>query len=204
MMTTTYYHLLLGDCVVRMTELEATSFDAVTCDPPYGLVFMAKSWDKLDSGGNDTGAAQEAWHVRWLTLVFGLLKPGGLVKAYGGSRTFHRLAAAMDTVGFQDVHLEAHGYSSGFPKSLDVGRAIDKVLGKERVIVGYKRGVKGATGTGHERAMPGKAVGIKQVMVMVPVTAPASPEAILWDGWGTALKPAWEAIVVGRKPGGTP
>jgi len=106
----------------------------------------------------------------------------------------------MEEVGFVDITLEAWGYGSGFPKSHNVSVAIDKMKGLERKVVGSKRGVRGADGTGHENAMPGKAVGVKQVAVDVPVTAPASPEAEAWEGWGTALKPAWEPVVVGRKP----
>ena len=90
--------------------------------------------------------------------------------------------------------------NSGFPKSHHVGKGVDRSLGLERKIVGYKRGVRGADGTGHEKAMPGKATGVKQVACDVPVTAPASPQAALWEEWGTALKPAWEPVLVGRKP----
>lgn len=146
--------------------------------------------------------AIEEWHVRWLTEAYRILEPGGMIKAFSGTRTFHRLASAMEQVGFEVMPPEAWGYGSGFPKSHNVSVAVDKMKGLERKVVGTKRGVKGADGTGHEKAMPGKAVGIKQVACDVPVTAPASPEAEAWEGWGTALKPAWEPAVVGRKPVG--
>jgi site-specific DNA-methyltransferase (adenine-specific) len=262
-----HLRLLLGDCVERMALMPEGSVAAVVCDPPYGLEFMGKEWDKIDwqagggfskpglgdrptawpsfssgtpnptcsvcggrlrgaskcacpspewkvkgdavgSSARDHGAsvvarqmrAQQEWHLRWLAEAYRVLEAGGAVKAFGGTRTFHRLGAAMEEAGFVDVGVEAWGYSSGFPKSLDVSKAIDKSKGLERRVVGTKRGVRGADGTGHEKAMPGKAVGVKQVSCDVPVTAPASPEAELWDGWGTALKPAWEPVLVGRKP----
>jgi len=253
--------LFHGDCVDRMAQMPEGSLDAVVCDPPYGLEFMGRTWDKLDwqAGGGfsgpgigdrqtawpsfgasspfgtanptcavcggrlrgvkkcacekpdwkvkgqaaekqQSGQMQQAWHARWVAEAYRVLAPGGVLKAFGGSRTSHRLAAAMEQVGFVEVGLEAWGYGSGFPKSHNVSVAIDKMKGLERKVVGSKRGVRGADGTGHEKAMPGKAVGVKQVSVEVPLTAAASPEAEAWEGWGTALKPAWEPVVVGRKP----
>lgn len=153
------------------------------------------AWDDLG-----TAAKMQVSHAIWLSEVFRVLAPGGVIKAFSGSRTAHRLGAAMEDAGFVDIKLESWAYSSGFPKSHHVGRGVDRQLGLERKIVGYKRGVRGADGTGHEKAMPGKATGVKQVACDVPVTAPASPEAALWEEWGTALKPAWEPVVVGRKP----
>ena len=146
------------------------------------------------------GARVAAWHVDWLEAAYRVLVPGGTIKAFSGSRTYHRLGQAMEIVGFADVTLEAWGYGSGFPKSLDVSKAIDKSMGAVRTVVGQKRGVRGADGTGLERQMPAKVVGTKQVGIDIAVTAPASPEALAWDGWGTALKPAWEPVLIGRKP----
>jgi site-specific DNA-methyltransferase (adenine-specific) len=91
-------------------------------------------------------------------------------------------------------------YGSGFPKSHDISKAIDKEAGAEREVVGVKRGVRGADGTGHESAMPGKATGVRQVGIDVPVTAPATDAARQWNGWGTALKPAYEPITLAMKP----
>jgi site-specific DNA-methyltransferase (adenine-specific) len=156
-------------------------------------------FDDLDQRLRDR-LLYQTWCETWLRECHRVLVPGGVIKVFGGTRMHHRIGAAMEAVGFLDVGLEAWNYASGFPKSLDVGKAIDKLKGVERKVVGTKRGVRGADGTGHESAMPGKAVGVKQVAVDVPVTAPATPEAEAWDGWGTALKPAWEPVLVGRKP----
>lgn len=155
--------------------------------------------DRKVSPGS-VGLKMQDSHEMWLREVFRVLQPGGFIKAFSGSRTQHRLGAAMEAAGFVDVSIESWSYSSGFPKSLDAGKAIDSHKGLTRPVIGHKRGVKGAEGTGHEKAMPGKAVGVKQVACLVPVTAPASPEAAAFEGWGTALKPAWEPVIVGRKP----
>lgn len=131
--------------------------------------------------------AQQDWHKAWLAEAYRVLAPGGLIKAFGGSRTFHRLAAAMGSVGFVEVEVEAWGYASGFPKSHNIAIAVDKQAGmmghrgKRIVVAGYEHG--------HQEV--GRAM---------PKHEPVSPEALLWDGWGTALKPAWEPVVVGRKP----
>lgn len=158
------------------------------------------------------------WHEGWLAEVYRVLEPGGVVKAFGGSRVFHRLASAMESAGFEGVgvEMEAWNYASGFPKSHDVSKKLDKMAGVERDIIGYKRGVGGENlndivrGVGVVRTHndPGGkglgacGVGAKQVPIDVPITAPASLDASRWQGWGTALKPAWEPVVVGRKPVG--
>ena len=220
-----------GDCVEVLKSYTERSVGAVICDPPYGLEFMGKDWDRLTRSlmlspseadikrkeryGNslvgrlsnlpDFGAlskvARESqeWHREWFVEALRVLRPGGVIKAFSATRTFHRMAAAMADAGFTEIGLEAWTYGSGFPKSLNVSVAIDKAAGAERLVIGTKRGTGADPSTGR-KDMPGKAVGVKQVAVDVPITAPATPEAKAWDGWGTALKPAWEPVVVGRKP----
>jgi DNA methylase len=112
-----------GDCVERMAELPDSSVDAVVCDPPYGISFMQtkeRTWDDLGKG-----AAQREWHVIWLTQAMRVLKEGGLIYAFSGSRTQHHLAAAMEKVGFLDLSVRVWCYSTGFPKNLDVSKGID-------------------------------------------------------------------------------
>ena len=150
--------LLNGDCVKKMESMDSESIDSIICDPPYGLRFMAKNWDDMGDG-----ASQRKWHDGWLKEAFRVLKSGGVIKAFSGTRTFHHLLQAMDTVGFTEIKLEAWTYGSGFPKSLNIGKNIDKITGFD-------------------------------------ATAPASKEAEQWSSWGTALKPSWEPICVGRKP----
>ena len=181
-----------GDCVEVMRTFGEGSIDSIVCDPPYGLEFMGNSWDspkEMMSGqlvlegvrhgssgsekvGKRNGSAGpyayggthsrgyaatdngllRQWNANWLQEALRVLQPGGIIKAFSGTRTLHCLAGAMEDVGFQNISLEAWAYGSGFPKSLNIGKALD---------------------------------------------APASQK---WEGWGTALKPAWEPVVVGYKP----
>ncbi|AMS02143.1 methyltransferase [Mycobacterium phage Xeno] len=230
----TLYH---GDCLHVLAELPDRSVDAVVCDPPYGLEFMGKEWDapwrktsashararerraaELDdpvkgkyirAGVNayEAGKPFQQWCAQWAAECLRVLKPGGHLLAFGGSRTWHRLAAAIEDAGFEVRDSIAWLYGSGFPKSLDVSKAIDKAAGAEREVVGPKRYPDGKTHieawpggeNGHEGwqrpgAPKGEARGARNL------TAPATSDAAKWQGWGTALKPAFEPIVVARKP----
>jgi site-specific DNA-methyltransferase (adenine-specific) len=142
---------------------------------------MGKSWDASGIAYN-----QELWKE-----CLRVLKPGGHLLSFGGSRTYHRMACAIEDAGFEIRDQIMWLYGSGFPKSLDVSKAIDKAAGAEREVVGK------ATGGGFSA----KTVGTVGHGVGAPdITAPATPEAQRWQGWGTALKPAHEPIVVARKP----
>lgn len=191
--------LRLGDCVESMKDIPSDSVDLVLCDPPYGLRFMAKGWDDLG-----VGAQQEAWHIRWLEEAMRVLKSGGAIVAFGGTRTFHRLNRAMSAVGLTYEPVRAWVYGSGFPKSHNVSLAIDKSLGREaeRAVVrtyeahGTSRQVAGAGGHRGKGRITGDE-SFKETKIKY--TKAASVEAEKWEGWGSALKPAWEAICVGRK-----
>jgi DNA modification methylase len=189
--------VFLGDCRDVLKTLPDNSVDSVVTDPPYELGFMGKKWD--NSGiAYDVTVWQECLRV---------LKPGGHILAFGGSRTWHRLAVAVEDAGFELRDSIAWLYGSGFPKSLDVSKAIDKNLGAERGKIrvdasevrnpkatgGGRDGVEGATRPWIEKALE---VGFHEK----DSDTPASPEAQKWEGWGTALKPAFEPVVVGRKP----
>lgn len=186
--------IVLGDCVEVMADMPVESVDAIVCDPPYGLSFMGKEFNTLGEG-----AKQQEWHARWLREAFNVLKAGGVIKAFGGTRTFHRLAAAMEECGFERIHLEAWTYASGFPKSHNIGKAIDKSLGKNRKVVGSR---KSAFGDAQEsETNDGRNLWSKPSTKVIPLTGePESDQAKKWDGWGTALKPAWEPVCVGYKP----
>lgn len=211
--------LLLGDCVVRMGQLPEGSIDIVCCDPPYGLEFMGQKWDRLEgtvthdpasiggyqdgSGGNAYSRSRirygtspgemGAWHLKWLEAAHRILRPGGVLKAFSSTRTYHRLAVAMEIAGFTDIRLEAWGYGSGFPKSLNVSKALDRLAGVERPVLGVNPNHRPESGVHYEGVYAGGNTGAAEV------TGPASEEAKLWAGWGTALKPAWEPVLVGRK-----
>ena len=177
-----------GDCIEVMRGIEENSVDAIVTDPPYGIGFMNSQWDAAVPGED------------WARECLRVLKPGGALIAFAATRTIHRLTVAVEDAGFEIRDQIGWVQWQGFPKSLDASKAIDALHGAEREVVGTKRGVRGADGTGHESAMPGKATGVKQVSCDVPITAPATPDAQRFDGYGTALKPAFEPAVLARKP----
>lgn len=187
--------VLAGDCIVVMAGMDAGSVDAVVCDPPYALEFMGRGWDKF------TPAEFQAWCSEWGTQALRVMKPGGHLLAFGGTRTFHRLTAGLEDAGFEIRDCLSWLYGSGFPKSLDVSKAIDKAAGAEREVVGHYESPEGTTGWNGQASRsvysgPSQhADGERRA-----ITAPATPAAQEWEGWGTALKPAWEPIVLARKP----
>lgn len=196
-MTDPYYTgngttVLHGDCLTLMRDLPDASVDSIVTDPPYGLGFMGKAWDALPPG------------LPWAQECLRVLKPGGHLLAFGGTRTWHRLAVAVEDAGFEIRDSIAWLYGSGFPKSLDVSKAIDKAAGAERAVIGSKLSQPGYHLHGHNG---GEAFGrglssstYETRLASSHITAPATDAAKKWDGWGTALKPAFEPIVVGRKP----
>ncbi len=167
--------------------LEPESFDACFCDPPYGLTFMGKNWDR----GVPSAAI---WRE-----VARALKPGAHLLAAGGTRTYHRLACAIEDAGFEIRDCLMWLYSSGFPKSLDLSKAIDDARGAERTEV-VREGVR------FEDAGPATSAyrqGLNVSFAARELRAPATEEAETWHGWGTALAPAYEPFLRCRKPGGS-
>lgn len=184
--------LIHGDCLDVLHTFEECSVDSIVTDPPYELGFMGKKWD----------ASGIAYNVEMWRQCLRVLKPGGHLLAFGGTRTYHRMTVAIEDAGFE-IRDSIHWlYGSGFPKSLDVSKAIDKAAGAERQVIGSKRlGGNAAQSTkdkGGTYASNTNSVGVAPIDV--PVTAPATEAAQKWDGWGTALKPAHEPIVLARKP----
>jgi site-specific DNA-methyltransferase (adenine-specific) len=177
--------LLVGNCLEKLKALDDNSIDSIVTDPPYELSFMGKAWD-----GSGIAYSVELW-----TECLRVLKPGGHLLAFGATRTYHRMAVAIEDAGFE-IRDSIHWiYGSGFPKSLDVSKAIDKTAGAEREVVGSSaNGIAGGTG---EHAGEANAYGFKGTYA---ITDPATDAAKTWQGWGTALKPAHEPIVVARKP----
>jgi site-specific DNA-methyltransferase (adenine-specific) len=174
-------NLINGDCLEKIKELADNSVDSIVTDPPYGLSFMGKKWDY------DVPSV-EVW-----AECLRVLKPGGYLLAFAGTRTQHRMAVRIEDAGFEIRDMIAWVYGSGFPKSLDVSKALDKAAGAEREAVGTKMG--GTPKTGLYEA----GLGVNEGKY-ISITAPATDAARQWQGWGTALKPALEPITVARKP----
>lgn len=154
--------------------------------------FMGHGWDS-------TGVA---FDVETWTEVLRVLKPGAHLVAFGATRSYHRMVVAIEDAGFEirDT-IMAWGYGTGFPKSHNISKAIDKAAGAEREVVGPK--VYGDGHTFGERQFANRSAGIMGTPTARPAsveTAPATEDAARWEGWGTALKPAIEPIVLARKP----
>ena len=172
----------LGSNLDILPTLPDNSVDSIITDPPYELGFMGKKWD----------SSGIAYSVELWQECLRVLKPGGHLLAFGGSRTWHRLAVAIEDAGFEMRDSIAWLYGSGFPKSMDVSKAIDKAAGAERERVPYVGGI--ASGQGNYGGGGTVHVGTKVG------DEPQTDEAKKWAGWGTALKPAFEPVVVARKP----
>lgn len=208
--------IITGDILAFARHYKGPRFHAVLCDPPYHLTsivkrfgapnaapaqygrdgafarvstgFMGQTWD-----GGDVAFRSDTW-----AAIASLLYPGAHLLAFGGTRTYHRLACAIEDAGFEIRDMVAWLYGSGFPKSLDVSKAIDKAAGAEReVVAAYqypdgRRRIDCTQVKGMTLSSGGKAG--------TPISEPSTDGAKQWEGWGTALKPAWEPIIVARKP----
>jgi site-specific DNA-methyltransferase (adenine-specific) len=209
--------LILGDSLVKLKDLETGSIDAVVSDPPYELTTNKKGGSGLASlnlespygrsrigTGNGGGFMGMKWDSTGIAFspelwgeCFRILKPNGVIKAFSGTRTYHRMAKAMREVGFVDFEVHAWTYGSGFPKSMDVSKQIDKQAGVGREVVGTASYGDGHIQNSRESIGFG---GCDPAADRRNITAPATDTAKQWSGYGTALKPAWEPIVVARKP----
>ena len=197
------------DCIVQMQKMidEGVQVDSVVTDPPYGIHFMGKDWDKFKSTKvtksqvvTNLGAGMrmtthkenmdfQKWCNEWATLCFKLLKPGGYILAFSSARTYHHLACGIESAGFEVRDQIMWLYGSGFPKSVNIGKAIDKKLGNKRVDLGTNPNQRLNTPEHdiYEAGIRGKKARITK----------GDSE---WEGWGTALKPAHEPVVMARKP----
>lgn len=172
------------DCREFLKWLPAASFDSCITDPPYELKFMGKRWD-----GTRVAFEPETW-----AAVFRLLKPGAHLLAFGGTRTYHRMACAIEDAGFEIRDQIGWAYGTGFPKSHDVSKGIDKAAGAER------EKIKKEGAPAYQRSIGNTRPWMNDPDHMIDGDEPATDAARQWQGWGTALKPAWEPIVLARKP----
>ena len=179
--------LYRGDSLELLPAFPRGRIASVVTDPPYGLGFMGKEFDKLGRG-----ARMQEWHQVWAAEALRVAKPGAFLLAFGGTRTYHRLTCGIEDAGWEIRDCVMWLYGQGLPKSHDISKAIDKAAGAQREDLGRHpnwRETKRDNG---------------QSMNPVPnearITLPATDAAALWSGWGTALKPAWEPIVPAMKP----
>ena len=168
--------LMLGDNMKSLKKLPDNSIDSIVTDPPYGLSFMSKKWD------------YDVPTVEFWKEVYRVLKPGGHILSFGGTRTYHRMVVNIEDAGFEIRDQVMWLYGSGFPKSHNIGKAVDKIEGNEREVVGEKK----IYDTHHSPTEKENNWQVKDI----PLTKGQSK----YEGWGTALKPANEPICVARKP----
>jgi DNA modification methylase len=213
--------LYCGDCLQSLKLLKSNSIDAVVTDPPYHLIsivkrfggkdaapaksgktgaykrhsagFMGKAWD-----GGDIAFQVELWEE-----VYRVMKPGAHLLSFGGTRTYHRMACAIEDANFEIRDCVSWNYGSGFPKSQNVSKMIDKKLGVKRNKVKTNRiknppNLVGGVNKGDDRPWRQKA--IEQGYHEIDSDDAISDDAKEWDGWGTALKPAMELVCLARKP----
>jgi site-specific DNA-methyltransferase (adenine-specific) len=189
--------LLNGDCLDVLKTLPDNSVDSLVTDPPAGISFMGKAWDD-DKGGRDE------W-ISWMSEVMAeclrVLKPGAHGLVWSIPRTSHWTAMALEDAGFEVRDCVTHLFGSGFPKSLDISKAIDKAAGAEREVIGSYKATGTARSKGNIGAKTSAALGGYEPNVdRIYQTAPATEAAKQWQGFGTALKPAAEFWWLIRKP----
>jgi site-specific DNA-methyltransferase (adenine-specific) len=173
--------------VLKKLIAEGMQVDSIVTDPPYGLKFMGKKWD------------YDVPSVEFWSLCFQVLKPGGHVLSFGGTRTYHRMVVNLEDAGFEVRDQLCWLYGTGFPKSLNISKAIDKTVGAERKVVSEGKAVKRMI-PGADQDKTGSWIKDNGRVFVPTLTVAGSPEAEAWEGWGTALKPAMEPIVLARKP----
>jgi len=178
--------LYQGNCLDVLAALPEASVDYVCTDPPYGISFMGKDWDHEVPG-------PEYWRA-----VARVCKPGALMLAFGGTRTFHHLTCAIEGAGWEIRDCLMWLYGSGMPKCGDIGKMLDKAKGAERAVIGIDpvRAAKLVHQQGAYTTDAGWSAGHRSA----DITAPATPEAAQWTGFACALKPAYEPVILAMKP----
>ena len=174
--------IINADCIEAMKAMPDNSVDSIVTDPPYELGFMGKSWD----------ASGIAFNVEVWCEALRVMKPGGHLIAFSGSRTYHRMAVAIEDAGFEIRDQIMWVYGSGFPKSHNISKGIDKAAGFDGEVIATEKVDIGMQG--------GSMHAGRETNVVERDVRELSDAAKQWDGWGTALKPAHEPMVLARKP----
>ena len=193
--------LRIGDCLERMKEMEDNSIDFIVCDPPYELTNAKNTKDAKKAGKGFMGKAWDGTGIAFNTEMwkeaYRILKPNGYLMAFSGTRTYHRMAKAIEEAEFEIQGISEWVYSTGFPKALDISKALDKKLGVEREVIGQKIKKAGdINGSNYNK-------GGNQEDITLDITKPSSDIAKLYEGYKTSLKPSHEPIVVAKKKSNT-
>ena len=178
------------DCLDGLKLLDDNSIDSIVTDPPYELGFMGKKWD-------NTGIS---YNIELWKECLRVLKPGGHLLSFGGSRTYHRMACAIEDAGFEIRDQIMWIYSQGFPKSMDISKAIDKQFGAERKVIGKREHPTLKDKSKVDRQESTQYHANNSIKDEWDITAPSTDLAKQYSGYGTAIKPSHEPIVVARKP----
>jgi len=189
--------LLLGKCEDRLKELPDNSVDSIVTDPPYGLSAPKNSGSKSTGGFMGLTWDYDVPSVEQWKECYRVLKPGGHLLAFAGTRTQHRMAVNIEDAGFEIRDMIAWVYGSGFPKSMNIGKEVDKKEGNVGKVIGQKKlwGANASGGRGNQNKngyQPTEIGAVKYEEIREVCNE--------WEGWGTALKPALEPITVARKP----
>lgn len=197
------YGAVNADCLDVMKRMSDNSIDAIVTDPPYGISFMSKGFDTFKKEGMTDNQAFQADMTPLFKEMLRIAKPGAHLLAFGGTRTYHRLTCAIEDAGWECRECLGWIYSSGMPKSMDISKAIDKKLGAQRAVRAAVGDHEGTIDFGMKNRCPKCG---KPFFSANPCTCPRedlipiTEEAKKWSGWGTCLKPAFEPIVLARKP----
>lgn len=187
--------MIHGEALAELRRLPENSVDAICCDPPAGISFMSKNWDR-DKGGREQWIA---WLSEIMAEVLRVLKPGGHAFIWALPRTSHWTACALEDAGFEIREKFYHVHAQGFPKALDISQVIDRMAGKEREVIGLNQ-----YASRRPNPMNGTTYGFNSshyaISANLAITKPATPEAEQWSGWKSATKPAVEEWILCRKP----
>lgn len=180
--------IICGDCLEVMREMPDNSITAIITDPPYGLTFMGVKWDRGIPG------------VEFWSEMLRIAKPGASLMAFGGTRTWHRLGCAIEDAGWIIKDTLCWLYGAGFPKSHDISQALDRKAKAKREIICIRNHPTLKNSRSEFRQRDNKFHGKNKIGDQWVETVPATKEAKVWDGYGSAFKPAWEPIILTMKP----
>ena len=210
-MNDSQWSIIQADVFEWLESYEGPRFHAVLADPPYGINFMGKDWDNFRRARQQTDVPiygnnqyYQRWVMEWASLLIErALYPGAVCLFFGGTRTWHRLACGLEDAGFEVSDTLMWLYGQGFPKGHDISQAIDRDAGVQREVVGMRKHptLKDTSRVDRQKATQYHAA--NPIADEWPITEPSTEAARIWSGYNTALKPAWEPVILCRAPRGS-